>query len=891
MVAKWHEVYNQFAELLHDFANENNNPGELLYDILSKDDFFIEHNDWIIKFANNPNTRSVDPIHLFSSFNGSKQNIKNRIERINILFSVISNKSNLDEFTDIDFYGCPSPFTVKMMSVRDISYQNEIWNCFTSVMLKRQDGLLAKHFTQFKKWYGIDLRSFTQFLFWIKPNDFIPIDRNTTFLLVEYQKILSFPNTYKEYKSLLKSSKQIDYLELTSSAYDIYSKKLKNVKFSKKLGDYFNYYETAQARSGDFKILGIKVLENISDDKRKVLEKNKLYRLCNNYKFSKDKSKIIETKKTLDIYKIWDDVQINISAIVGKNGQGKSTITELIYMSIYSIAVNQKMLNNTNNKHLNGLHVELYFKSNSVYRIEIFNDKINVYRYSKKDNEYINPELIQLKELIHNDFFYTIAINYSQYGFNSLKYTYDWITPLSHKNDGYQTPVVINPMRTKGNFDINREDSLLRSRLLDNILELKDESNIQNLRRITEHREAKYLILSINNEKSRFKDNEYIKFSKVNQSNIEDAILLISEHYKLKNIKKAYNKNILNYCAKKLIYICHRYKGYNKKDHFLIIDKLELRIENLKDLLVKIDNDPSHVTYKFKQAINYLRFNHFDKFITKKENDYKINIDRLSQSIDNIKSLHEIKNTIELIPPSIFKCKIILEDGTEHDKISSGENQLINVVSSIVYHIKNIDSVSDDLLNYKYVNIILDEVELYFHPDLQRKFIDFLLFYIKNLNLNKILGINLCFITHSPFILSDIINDNILFLGKRNDNDDTIIEDQRTFGANIYDLLYDGFFFDEGFIGRFAEKRISEIIDLLNIEDIEDINKVFEGDKWFKDKYHVKILIEEIGEEFLKEKLLDMYYSKFPEIYKKETEINKLRKRLNELENDTIKSK
>lgn len=883
MVAKWYEVYNQFAELLYDFAKKNNNPGEVLFDILTKDDHFTKHNDWIIKYADNPDTKSVDPIHLFSSFNGSKQNIKNRIKRINILFSVIGNKINFNEFSDIDFYGCPAPFTVKMMSVRDIAYQNEIWNCFINVMLKKQAGLLAKHFTQFKKWYGIDLMSFTQFLFWIKPNYFIPIDRNTTFLLVEFQKIINTPKTYKEYKSLLKSSNQIDYLELTSSAYDIYSKGLKNVKFSKKLGDYFNYYETAKASSRDFKILAIQVLENITDDKRKILEKNKLYKLCNNYKFSKDKSKIIETKKTLNIYKIWDDIQINISAIVGKNGQGKSTITELIYMSIYSIAVNQKMLNNTSNKYLNGFHVELFFKSNSVYRIEIFNNKIDVYRYSKKGNEYINPELIELKELIDNDFFYTIAINYSQYGFNSLKYEYDWITPLSHKNDGYQTPVVINPMRTKGNFDINREDSLLRSRLLANILELKDESNTQNLRRITEQREAKNLILSINSEKSKFKDNEYIKFSQVSQSNIEYAISIIIEHYKLKSIKKPYYKNILNYCAKKLIYICHRYKGYNNKNHFLFIDKLELNIKNLNDLLVKIDGDSSHVTYKFKQAINYLRFNHFDKFITNKDKDYRINIDELSLSIDSIKSLNEIKKTIELIPPSIFKCKIILEDETEHDKISSGENQLINVVSSIVYHIKNIDSVSDDLLNYKYVNIILDEVELYFHPDLQRKFIDFLLFYIKNLNLNKILGINLCFITHSPFILSDIINDNILFLGKRNDKDETKIDDKRTFGANIYDLLYDGFFFDEGFIGKFAEKRISEIIDLLNTEE-KDLNKVFEGDNWFKDISHVRNLIEEIGEEFLKEKLLDMYYTKFPEVYKKEIEINKLKKRLKELE-------
>lgn len=66
------------------------------------------------------------------------------------------------------------------------------------------------------------------------------------------------------------------------------------------------------------------------------------------------------------------------------------------------------------------------------------------------------PKNIQnLKELSH-DFFYTFVSNYSLYAYNSLElnkeYTDDnqcWIEKIFHKNDGYQTPIVLNPYRKK----------------------------------------------------------------------------------------------------------------------------------------------------------------------------------------------------------------------------------------------------------------------------------------------------------------------------------------------------------------------------------------------------------------------------------------------------------
>lgn len=69
--------------------------------------------------------------------------------------------------------------------------------------------------------------------------------------------------------------------------------------------------------------------------------------------------------------------------------------------------------------------------------------------------------------------FYTIVINYSHYAYNSLEYQSEimgrykkkfWIEALFHKNDGYRTPIVLNPFRERGNIDINVETELAEQR-------------------------------------------------------------------------------------------------------------------------------------------------------------------------------------------------------------------------------------------------------------------------------------------------------------------------------------------------------------------------------------------------------------------------------------------
>ena len=115
---------------------------------------------------------------------------------------------------------------------------------------------------------------------------------------------------------------------------------------------------------------------------------------------------------------------------------------------------------------------------------------------------------------------------------------------------------------------------------------------------------------------------------------------------------------------------------------------------------------------------------------------------------------------------------------------------------------------------FRHVTIIFDEIELYFHPEMQRTFIANLIDGISQLSLKNIRSIQIMLVTHSPFILSDIPKINVLFL--KSDGHASAQEDMKTFGANIHHILKNSFFLKDGTMGQFAQKEINKIIQEIN---------------------------------------------------------------------------
>ena len=180
--------------------------------------------------------------------------------------------------------------------------------------------------------------------------------------------------------------------------------------------------------------------------------------------------------------------------------------------------------------------------------------------------------------------------------------------------------------------------------------------------------------------------------------------------------------------------------------------------------------------------------------------------------------------------------------------LSSGEKQLLNNIGAIIYHLQNIDSVTSRA--YSSVNLILEEIELYFHPEYQRLFIQRLIQQIHGASLSTIKYVNIMFVTHSPFVLSDIPKSNVLFL-KDGKPDYTMQEN--TFGANIHSILKNGFFLPNLPMGEFAYQKINELFRQLNSDDYDHNEDNIR---------RIRQEIALIGEPYLREQLYRLLPSK-----------------------------
>lgn len=129
--------------------------------------------------------------------------------------------------------------------------------------------------------------------------------------------------------------------------------------------------------------------------------------------------------------------------------------TGLERAALFNISIEAKLLPGYNDdgepiEIEENLRVEMFYLiDNNYFQVRIIN-KIITFSLINSGKQYIiNEQSFNSKE-----FFYTIAINYSHYALNS-DYLGDWVKNIFHKNDGYQTPLVLNPFRKRGIIDIN----------------------------------------------------------------------------------------------------------------------------------------------------------------------------------------------------------------------------------------------------------------------------------------------------------------------------------------------------------------------------------------------------------------------------------------------------
>lgn len=592
-----------------------------------------------------------------------------------------------------------------------------------------------------------------------------------------------------------------------------------------------------------------------------------------------------------DFYKLDEntDKLISVSCIVGKNGSGKSSLLELIYRIINNVGFCFQKITKFEGCDLSyeyGFKAKLYFsifdeihKEERVGCFEINDEEKNyitfpngnrvclgnVKRYEEDDSNYSweikNSDTdINLKEL--EAIFYSVVTNYSMYAFNPNDYEESYYPyGIFHKNDAYITPIVLLPYRNgEGVIDIDNERDLAPQRIISLQLYLYKNFGISLIEnripvkisyKLSYKKESdKYSYSSIEenlNALNNFIEEKYGK--EIISRKLEKGEPWGNSDYNLyfKSFEKAWNEKIKNsfsidfdtmsiedeiknrlifYLVHKTIKVCARYK--------LFLDILASNNSKIASELIidKIVKDNTFITLKIRQCLEFIR----NPLIPDEKED---ETDLLNVSSFNI-SGSSVDDYFLHLPPAIFDTDLIFND-SENQKaeikmssFSSGELQLLNSFSYVLYHLKNLECNKSDLSKnaefqypeYENVFLIFDEAELYMHPEYQRQFLYKLIDAIYKCNFERIKQIQILIATHSPYILSDVPIQNLLMLENGEKRDSKITE--QTFGANIYDLLKNQFFMTAP-VGEIARNKINEIIEFANSNSISDDEKQLEN--------------------------------------------------------------
>lgn len=271
--------------------------------------------------------------------------------------------------------------------------------------------------------------------------------------------------------------------------------------------------------------------------------------------------------------------------------------------------------------------------------------------------------------------------------------------------------------------------------------------------------------------------------------------------------------------------------------------------------------------------------------------DFPYNSVTIKIKVENIKNLIELHREIVknfMRYPNMISYKNInqyefITIDPLGRSLSSGEFSILNFFSKLYFFLQNSPFISLSKKNYI---LLLDEADLGLHPMWKKRFIDIILksvpYFFEGLTSKPNLQIILT--THDPLTLSDIPKHNVIFLEKAEEGKCRISSEiQKTFGANITDLLADSFFIKDGLIGDFAKSKINEVITWIN----ENRNKTKINEE--KLAYYKKV-IELIDERVIKLKLSEMITELLPDntFYNKviDDEIKRL-ENLKKLKNDT----
>jgi len=451
---------------------------------------------------------------------------------------------------------------------------------------------------------------------------------------------------------------------------------------------------------------------------------------------------------------------INITAIVGKNGAGKSGVLELIF--------------SLNIKNWYSKYIKIFKYNDKLYVFSnifnlIINDRniISCYlpTFPDKDNKY-NQNYEYRNNIYNNIFLYKYNLEENNDFDNKENFYPNKLLKLTDmKFDDMKNIIfyILNNKHTKVFGNYFQPDKILiqyNQFYSQKISELKNRYN------------SLYLKNDNWNIKTYFIYYIYLYILIILDSlSLNGNIQNISFVKSLKDIRNFIDIYIKNYLVEDKPYDTFKRNTIAKNEIKKLLKYID-KINSLQEFDKLIQTNTKEFTFPLNININFLKTNFF--IIEELPNCFNINFK------DSYKNIF-------------------------YNDLSSGEKSVLRVffyIEKIIRKSKNNEFI-----------FLLDEIENELHPEWQKKLLNYLIDTFKD----KKQTFHFIFTTHSSFLLSDIPKENIIFLK----NGKQIDVDINTFGANIHTLLTHGFFMNDGLIGEFAKSKINEVIKFLNNEKSE----------------------------------------------------------------------
>lgn len=556
---------------------------------------------------------------------------------------------------------------------------------------------------------------------------------------------------------------------------------------------------------------------------------------------NKNELKIVDLKEKF-INSFYGENILNISAIVGKNGTGKSTILNLLGLRRLDLL-----------EHYSDSEWIAIYEHNEKYFLEGMNAHKIITNFQFNHKKFIAYAINRADEKL------TIMDHIQNHNMIQDKFI------ITHK------PSIENKLRTNQSTNDDRNYGFKRNYIKLNAANFYRFITTTN-REFFSNLEHKFISITTSNIKTSDSDPQikfYQEFNKYSDANfftrkkrkisVPSQLFFIDllENYIIYIIKYIFNKNQLtSYVSiiNKHVYIDDLLDFNKIKNHLaMLIDKIKDNLRRNNDELISyLDN---------------IEWDYILSFLTSPHANITIN----RRSVSAVYSCHLNLNVFEgavldfisKVTSMNLPLKLIQPD------MSSGERDLIEKLAGINSSIEL--SLSENNNTEGFI-IILDEYDEHLHPEWSRCFLDQLISFLtkeySRYHFQVILS------SHSPYIISDLARQNIIKIDYDNISK-TFSSSKSKFGfaSNLYDIISDSFFLTQP-IGAFAVKKIDSMI--------KDINAISPHDDI--DNYNnLANMIAMIDDSFIMKNLMKNLTKKFD--YDKKQQIEDIDKQIKDLEN------